>query len=291
MTHFKDGGPKTAAPETLGPLARFRVLLFGVRLPRPINSKTPAHFEMSFQPVMLRECAPALELWRIDCQNPKGTILLFPGYATPKDSLLPAAKIFNELGYNTLLLDFRAIGGSSGTSTTIGCLESHDVRRAVHYASASQLKAPTILYAGSMGAAAVLRAIWLKEIAPDALILECPFDRLSTTVKHRFDAMRVPTFPLADLLLLWGGIQTGFNAFAHNPCTYAKAVRCPVLMMHGQEDPRVTLDEVKSVYDAISSRKEWHLFAGLGHELYVAASPNEWKDVVGRFLKTLEQPT
>jgi pimeloyl-ACP methyl ester carboxylesterase len=138
-----------------------------------------------------------------------------------------------------------------------------------------------------MGAAAVLRAISLGQISPAGLILECPFDRLSTTVKHRFRAMGVPSFPLADLLLLWGGIQKGFNAFAHNPDNYARAVQCPVLLMHGDCDPRVTLDEVKRVYQAIPGRKELKLFPRLGHELYVTAHPEVWKQNVEDFLKTI----
>jgi alpha-beta hydrolase superfamily lysophospholipase len=288
MTHFTAGGSKTAAPETLDFAGKLRVLFCGVSIPRPLNTSTPNDFGMNFKTIQLngREQLP-LELWDIEKEERKGTVLLFPGYATAKDSLLPAAKVFNQLGYGCVLLDFRGCGGSGGMSTGIGCKEADDARRAVQYATENKLATPLILYAGSMGAAAVLRALSLGQISPAGLILECPFDRLSTTVKHRFRAMGVPSFPLADLLLLWGGIQMGFNAFAHNPATYAKAVRCPVLLMHGECDPRVTLDEVRRVYDAIPARKDLKLFSRLGHELYVTTSPDVWRQSVERFLNTL----
>ena len=60
-----------------------------------------------------------------------------------------------------------------------------------------------------MGAVACLRAVHALGVQPDAMILECPFDRLLTTVRHRFDAVRVPSWPLAELLVFWGGQQSG----------------------------------------------------------------------------------
>ncbi|HUR45466.1 MAG TPA: alpha/beta fold hydrolase [Candidatus Saccharimonadales bacterium] len=288
MTHFTTGGPKTPAPESLGLSAKLRVLCFGVSMPKPVNASSPGDFGMSFKVILLNEENPPLELWWVKNETSRGTVLLFPGYATPKDSLLPAAKVFTELGYSCLLLDFRGAGGSGGMATSIGYHEANDVTRAVRYALAQHLPGPLILYAGSMGAAAVLRSISLGEIAPSALILECPFDRLSTTVKHRFEAMGVPTFPLADVLLFWGGIQSGFNAFTHNPFQYARAVRCPVLLMHGEADPRVTLYEVRRVYDSIPGQKQLQLFPGLGHELYVTASPQEWRNAVEQFLSAFD---
>ena len=43
-------------------------------------------------------------------------------------------------------------------------------------------------------------------VRADAVVLECPFDRLLTTVEHRFELMGVPAFPLARLLTFWGGV-------------------------------------------------------------------------------------
>ena len=44
-----------------------------------------------------------------------------------KSSLLDSAKVFNLLGYRSVLVDFRGSGGSTGSSTTIGVRESQDV--------------------------------------------------------------------------------------------------------------------------------------------------------------------
>ena len=53
--------------------------------------------------------------------------------------------------------------------------------------------------------------------------------------------MHVPCFPMAYLLVFWGGTINGFNAFNHNPQNYASQVKCPVLLMYGLKDDKVSL--------------------------------------------------
>ncbi|NJR40440.1 MAG: hypothetical protein HC781_18420 [Leptolyngbyaceae cyanobacterium CSU_1_4] len=84
-----------------------------------------------------------------------------------------------------------------------------------------------ILYGASMGAVAVMRAVAIEKIEPVALILESPFDRLLNTVRHRFEVMGIPSFPSAELIVFWGGVQLGIDGFNHNPVDYARSIDCP----------------------------------------------------------------
>ena len=110
-------------------------------------------------------------------------------------SLLPEAAVWRELGYDTLLVDFRGSGGSSGQVTTLGYLEAEDVAAACNYARRQLGMTRTVLYGISIGAAAILRAVARGDVDPAALVLECPFDRLLSTAQNRFAAMGVPSFP------------------------------------------------------------------------------------------------
>ena len=141
-----------------------------------------------------------------------------------------------------------------------------------------------VLFGHSMGAAAVLRTFAIHRVAADAVVLECPFDRLVTTVKARFHAMGLPGTPGAHLLMLWGGMLSGFNAFAHNPATYASAVDCPALLLHGSADRRVRNRHIERVYRKIPGTKRLFVFDGLGHASYVSQQAAAWKEQVGRFL-------
>jgi pimeloyl-ACP methyl ester carboxylesterase len=121
-------------------------------------------------------------------------------------------------------------------------------------------------------------------VKPQAIILECPFNRLIDTVGNRFAAMGVPAFPFAQLIVFWGGVQRGFSGFDHNPVDYARSVQCPTLVLHGQTDPRVTEQQVTAIYDNVPGEKRLVMFAGVGHQPYLAKQPEKWRAAVETFL-------
>ncbi len=188
------------------------------------------------------------------------------------------------MGFASFLVDFRGCGGSDGDTTTIGYHEADDVAAAVSHVRAHWPDQPVLLFGQSMGAAAVLRAVGVLGVKADALVLECPFDRMLTAVRARFRALGVTSFPMAEALVFWGGAQHGFNAFAHDPVVYASNVHCPVLLLHGEVDRRVQQSEVRAIHDQLAGRKKLYFFETLGHHSYVSRQPAEWREQVEEFL-------
>jgi uncharacterized protein len=287
MTHFSHTGTRTEGPGSLSLWGKLRTLITGVNLPRPTNDRTPAALELSFDThTFLLPEGCNLEAWHIPHAEPKGLVIMFHGYGGSKSTMLPQAEAFHGFGYSTFLVDFRGSGGSSGDITTVGVREADDVTAAVEYARTAELPGPIILYGASMGSAAILRAIEVNGVRPNAIVIECPFDRLLSTVGNRFTAMGLPAFPLAETLVFWGGTQHGFDGFAHNPVDYAASVTCPVLLMHGDNDRWVTRVQAESIFQKLAGEKEFVVFSGVGHQSYLEAKPEEWKEHVSRFLTT-----
>ncbi len=228
-----------------------------------------------------------LETWFIPAPSKvNGTVLLFPGNNGSKGKqLLAPTKVFHNLGYDALLTDFRGMGGSSGNTTTIGVRESKDVALTMNYAEKLKLKHPYILYGVSMGSAAILKAIADENINPEAVILELPFARLVSAVKSRVRAVKFPTFPVTELMVFWGGIQHGFNGFAHNPVTYASSVNCPALILHGKLDKWTTVAEINDISQNLQGSKQLVIFPNAGHDLLVTVNKELWKHSVEKFLK------
>ena len=286
MTHYVSSGQRTAPPEQLSLSAKTWTILTGTTVPRPQNDHTPADLNLLYEThkISISE-GEFLEAWYIPQPDALGIVLLFPGYAESKESLLPAAVTLHEAGYDTLLVDFRGVGGSTGSDTTLGVREAKDVRHAVAYAKRTWLDRPIVLYGVSMGAAAVFRAIASEGVQPTALILESPFDSLSGTVGNRFHAMGLPSFPGAHLLVFWGSVQQGFNGFTHNPAEYARSVQCPVLLLHGELDPRVTVEQNALIFEQLDGEKHLASFPSAGHESLVGDTPELWKEKVTQFLQ------
>jgi uncharacterized protein len=284
MTHYASAGHRTPKPEALSPVEKVRAILAGVTVPRPDNSHTPADVGMEYEVRTIEMEASYLEGWFVPRAEARGLMLMFPGYAESKESLLPAASTLHSMGYNLLLVDFRGAGGSSGEETTLGVEEARDVARSVGYARVQWPGQPILLYGVSMGAVAVMRAIAVEGVQVEAAILESPFNRLLSTVRNRFHSMGLPDTPGSELVVFWGSVQQGFNGFEHNPEEYAASIQCPTLVLHGKDDPRVTTDEVRSIYARLPGTKQLAVLEGATHESLAVYAPGRWKLRVERFL-------
>jgi uncharacterized protein len=291
FTRFGPPGHRTR-PERLSPGQTLRVLVTGVEVPRPENRRTPRVLGLEYERhVFTGGRGVPLEGWLVSSSNARGTVVLFHGHAASKDSQLREAKVFHDMGLNAFLVDFYGSGGSGGNETSIGFYEALDVTRAFAYARDLPGAGPVVLYGASMGAAAVLKSVGDDKLAPAGLILECPFDSLVGTVRHRFTSRGVPSFPLADLLVFWGSAREGFNGFRYRPVDSASRIEQPTLLMNGDSDPWVRPDEARAIFDALKGPKTLKFFAGVDHDSCLRRRPDEWKGAVADFLvQVLKSP-
>ena len=286
MTHFVADGERTGGPESLSLWQKAQVLVTGVRLPKPRITETPTDHGLPFHVHRFTgKSGVDYEAWHVPCPESRGLCILFHGYGRCKSSLLGQAQVWQDLGYETLLVDFRGAGGSSGHETTIGFREAEDVVAACEFARRELTDEPLLLCGRSMGAVAVLRAVAKNDLDVKAIVVECPFDRLVSTSENRFSAMGVPAFPFAQLLVFWGGVQHGYSGFEHNPVEYAQEVDCPVLLINGALDSRVTPEQATSVFENLAGRKQLVFFDGVGHESCQEADAKKWTQCVDEFLQ------
>lgn len=282
FTHFTEGNVlKTADAGKLTAGQKFSALLFGVNNPRPKNDKTPS---AEFETIYINS-NKKIECWHIKSENPLGTIILFHGFGGSKATMLDKAQVFSQLGYSTLLVDFMGSGGSEGNQTTIGYLEAKQVKSCFEYLQ-NQGEKNIFLLGTSMGAVAIMKALNDTDISPSGIILECPFGSMCETVCARFRSMHTPTFPMAGLLVFWGGIQNGFWAFGHNPEEYAKQIKCPALLMYGAKDVKVSRAETDRIFAHIPGPKQLKIYPEAGHENYLNKYQNEWTADVREFLNS-----
>jgi pimeloyl-ACP methyl ester carboxylesterase len=293
MTHYVQNGgwartpagTWTGRPESLSTVDKAKVLLGGVHIARPQADAVPADVGLKSEPHTVASPVGELTAWYVPHDDARGVVLLFHGFGGCKARLLPEAKAFHELGFACFVVDFRGCGGSAGDTTTIGYHEAEDVAAAAKYVREHWPDQPVVLFGQSMGAAAIMRATGVLGVEADAVILECPFDRMLSAVRARFRAFGVASFPFAESLVFWGGAQHGFNAFRHNPVDYARGICCPVLLMQGLKDGRIRPEQTREIYAQLPGEKELHFFEGLGHHSYVSRRPGEWEEQVGGFLR------
>jgi alpha-beta hydrolase superfamily lysophospholipase len=278
FTHFdSDLSVRTADPRQLSSFQKIKTLLSGIDNPRPVNTEKP---DKPYKTVSIPYKNDSIECWYVPVDSSKGTVLLFHGYAGNKSQMIKESNQFNELGYNTILVDFLGSGGSTGDKTTIGFYESDQVKCVYDYFTTANEK-DIIMFGTSMGSVAIMKSISDYNLEPRSIILECPFGDMVKTVQARFRIMNAPAFPMSYLLVFWGGVQNNFNAFAHNPTEYARSIKVKTLLMYGLKDNRVSKEETDLIFKNLQGPKELRLYREAGHESILAGYKSEWiKDIV-----------
>lgn len=290
MTRFAEAGTRTASPDSLSRAERLMAMVGGITVPRPINRNTPADFGLPYETLTVASSGERrLEVWRIGLAGARGRAILFHGYASSKASLLPTAILLRDLGFETILVDFPGSGGSSGNQTSLGYREAEDVAAMVRAIRAdtsggASPSTPLLLFGGSMGAVAILRAVAAHGLRAEALILENPFDRMLNAVRNRFRAMGLPGSPGGELITFWGSIDLGINGFAHNSIDYAPANSIPTLMLEGALDQRATPEQTRAIFDRMPGAKEYVLIPDVGHTGLAKAAPDLWHQQASIFL-------
>lgn len=280
FTHFATSSViKTKSPTKLSVSEKLKALAFGVSNPRPENSLLPSR---PYNVIKLKS-SKIIECWDIKIDSAKGYVILFHGYSANKSLMLDKAEEFLKLRYNVFLVDFIGSGGSEGNQTTVGFKEAEDVNAAYNYISQKGEK-NLILFGSSMGAAAIMKAINQFELKPSSVILECPFGSMYQTTAARFKNMGVPAFPMAGLLVFWGGAENGFWAFGHNPVNYARSINCPVLLVYGEKDKQVSKSETIEIFENLKGKKVLKIYPEAEHENYLIKYHTEWINDVSGFL-------
>ncbi len=280
FTHYSNEVSAKTDARQLTTADKIKILFTGVNNPKPKNQPKPH----AYQHLVLKGRGN-IDCWLLDKDSSKGTIIIFHGFSGEKSGMVEKAEILHAMGYKVMLADFVGSGASSGNQVTLGYNEAEDVKVCADYCKL-QGEQNIYLLGTSMGAAAILRAVHEQYVNPKAIMIECPFGTMYDAVAIRFDMMHVPKFPMAHMLMFWGGLENGFWAYNHNPQDYAKVVTCPALLMFGEKDDRVTRTEIDRVYQNLAGKKQLVLFPESGHESYLIAHKNDWTEAVNQFLNT-----
>lgn len=281
LTHFtEEAGFVKKKPEELGFFEKGKLAFTGVSVSRPQNTVFP---KMKYETLPIRGNFN-LEGWLVKVPEPKGIVLLFHGYQNSKSGMIGYSDLLNTAGYHTLLIDFPGSGGSEGLETSIGFHEGADVQATLAVADSLFPGLSKTLLGSSMGAASIMRAVYAYDVQPDKIVLECPFGTMLGTVRKRFDAMGVPSFPLAEMLMYHGGWQAGFDAFEHNPVEYAKKITIPTLLISGRKDARVSVAETEEIYKNLAGPKALVLMENSGHQSYLVNDADVWGERVIGFI-------
>ena len=175
------------------------------------------------------------------------TLIVFNGNAGHRGMRAPVAAAFARHGVSTLLFDYRGYGDNTGNPSEDGL--TRDARAALtHLRTRTDIDTSRIVYFGeSLGAAVALRLA--TETPPYALVLRSPFTSLSDAGQFHY-----PYLPVRWLL------RDRYPSLER-----VSSVSTPTLVIAGERDQIIPVEQSKRLYAAITARKRLVVIPGADH--------------------------
>lgn len=185
-----------------------------------------------------------LSAWYKPARPNQATVLILHGNAGNIGHRMPLARYLINAGFGVLLLEYRGYGGNSGNPTELGFYQ--DANAALLFLRKEGLPLSQLVFFGESLGTGV--AVYLASKNPAcALILQSPYTSLTALARFHYPWMFLP---------LWDK----FDSLAR-----IKAVKSPLLILHGKEDNIVPMKQGLILFEAANSPKQWLEVTDRGH--------------------------
>ena len=230
-------------------------LHLGLRAPKILSDETPVEFAPDYQSVVIPSVDDvSMQAWWLAHAHAVHTIVVVHGWGSNRAQMLPFARVFFQAGYNVLLFDARNHGHSERAGHSSMPRFAQDISHALAWLRQYHpLSAQKIALLGhSVGAsAAILEASRRTDM--DALISVSAFAHPEWLMKRFFLSKHIPAW-----------LAIGFNRYIQwvigHPFDEIASVHalprvhCPVLLIHGQMDAVVPIEDARILYQTSSGQ-------------------------------------
>jgi pimeloyl-ACP methyl ester carboxylesterase len=238
------------------------------RHPQQVIS-SPAEFRLDFENIEFTTVDNLhLRGWWIPFSGSNRTIIFLHGYAGSKDPDLKYAPPIHQAGFNILLFDFRAHGQSDGNLTTLGALETRDVKAAIDYVHSRGSEKIGLLGFSMDGRTALLTAGITRQ-GISAIVSDGGPLRLSFTILQQVKEKRIPwglRHILTASILLGATLRTGENLFKADPVRCTRVLRnMPIYLIHAELDPYTRAEDLQKVVAELRENAKLEIVPAVNH--------------------------
>jgi len=214
-------------------------MVFLPHLPGRALDATPQAIGLDYEDAFIETAdGERLHGWFVPAANARGTLLFFHGNAGNISHRLDSIAIFNRLGLDVLIVDYRGYGQSSGSPSETGTYR--DARAAWDWLLARGVAPGRIVVFGrSLGGAV---GAWLAaqpDVRPAGLIVESCFTSGVDMARRLY-----PWLPARWITRL-----------KYPARDYVAAAESPVMVIHSRDDEIIPFDMGRALFDAAPQPK------------------------------------
>lgn len=216
------------------------------------------------------------------------TIIICHGVTENKINSVRYAKLFERLGYNSVIFDHRRHGDSGGKTTSYGHYEKFDLDAVVKTVKAIIGDQAILgIHGESMGAATMLLYAGTIEDSADFYISDCAFTDFSILLKRlkKTELKYGSIIPIrfADFFIR---LRDGYSFKSVTPAEAVKQIKKPVLFIHSIPDMFIPASMSLDLYNNKSGPKKLKLFETGAHAQSFNENMAEYENLIHEFLET-----
>lgn len=218
----------------------------------------------------------------------KNTVIICHGVTENKVNSFRFARLFERLGFNSVIYDHRRHGESGGKTTSFGFYEKSDLQAVVKMIRKKIGEGALLgIHGESMGAATTILYAGTFEDQADFHIVDCPFSDFTEQALHvlrretPFRTMMV--LRIANLFLK---VRDGYTLDLVSPKEVVHYIEKPMLFIHSLEDEFILPYMTEELYEKKEGSKMLKLFEKGAHARSFNKNREEYEQVVEKFLQT-----
>ena len=218
--------------------------------------------------------------------NRRGSLLLIHGIAGNYRHYDPIVPKLNALGYQTIAINLRSHGSSSGDYCTFGVKEHKDLKLIIDSLKASGLVSDNLgIWGHSLGGAVSLQVLANEERLRFGIV-ESTFSDFQTIVNaYQENYMGFEFETMANYLCERACTLADFTPEAASPKNIVGNIKQPILLVHGDADKKIDIEHAHTNFAALGSlNKKLHIQPGAGHDdLWLVGGEDYWQ-LVAQFI-------
>lgn len=246
---------------------------------------TPESFNLEYENATF-ESSDGLKLkgWFIPNNKNNNTIIVMHGYPTNKADVLPFS-MFLLKKFNVFLFDFRSFGESQGSYTTAGFKEVKDLDAAVKYLKNRKDVKNIGALGFSLGGSV---AIMNENNDVKAIVADSAYSNLNNMLEAMYRNFYFLKHPFVYMTRIYSKIFFGMDPKDISPATAIKNIDKPVLIIHGNKDSQIPVNEAQLLYNANKKNELWIVENADHGETYALNKKEYEKRVLEFFEKNLK---
>lgn len=188
-----------------------------------------------------------LSAWHMCPPRPRAGVVYFHGNGSNLSLMTEVFAILYRIGFQVFAVDYRGYGHSDGTPTEDGVYRDAEATARYFRERLESDGVPTLYWGRSLGS---IFAAWAaREVEPDGLVVESGFASVDRLVG---DGVKMRLYRL-------------FSRTRLDALDSLRGHRFPVLVVHGDRDRTIPLEEGRYLYERLDGPKELYVVEGADH--------------------------